>query len=68
MITLDPRLFHKFCTKHKAGDVLIGEFLSVNDDLKDNFYLDKVGRFPDIEEDEQPLYLIASDYEKYLNF
>jgi D-lyxose ketol-isomerase len=66
-ITIPPRLFHKFWAKKEQGDVLIGEVSRINDDKKDNFYYDKVGRFPEIEEDEEPLYLLVSDYGKFLN-
>jgi len=66
-ITIPPRLFHKFWAKEKHGDVLIGEVSRINDDKHDNFYYDKVGRFPEIEEDEEPLYLLISDYGKFLN-
>ena len=66
-ITIPSRLFHKFWAKEKHGDVLIGEISRINDDKDDNFYYDKVGRFPAIEEDEEPLYLLVSDYGKFLN-
>ena len=66
-ITIPSRLFHKFWAKEKHGDVLIGEVSRINDDKDDNFYYDKVGRFPAIEEDEEPLYLLVSDYGKFLN-
>ena len=66
-ITIPPRLFHKFWAKEQQGDVLIGEVSRINDDKLDNFYHDKVGRFPEIEEDEEPKYLLISDYGKFLN-
>lgn len=66
-ITLPSKLFHKFWAKEKHGKVLIGEVSRINDDKKDNHFYDKVGRFPEIEEDEEPLYLLASDYGKFLN-
>ncbi len=65
-ITIPGRLFHKFWAKEKHGKVLIGEVSRINDDKKDNVYYDKVGRFPEIEEDEAPLYLLVSDYGKFL--
>ena len=34
----------------------------VNDDSTDNHWLEEIGRFPAIEEDEAPLHLIAADY------
>ena len=66
-ITIPGKIFHKFWAKEKHGKVLIGEVSRINDDKKDNFYYDKVGRFPEIEEDEDPLYLLCSDYNKFLN-
>ena len=49
-----------------AGDVLIGEVSSVNDDLTDNIFRDKIGRFWKIEEDEPPVRLLVSDYDTWL--
>ena len=46
--------------------MLVGEVSTVNDDLTDNFFRDPIGRFSEIEEDEPPLHLLVSDYEKYL--
>ena len=46
--------------------VLIGEVSSVNDDYKDNKFLRPTKRFAKIDEDEEPLYLLSDDYEKYL--
>jgi D-lyxose ketol-isomerase len=66
-ITIPGKIFHKFWAKEKHGKVLIGEVSRINDDKQDNFYYEKVGRFPEIEEDEEPLYLLVSDYEKFLN-
>ena len=44
----------------------MGEVSAVNDDATDNRFYDPVGRFPEIEEDESPLHLLASDYNNYL--
>lgn len=65
-ITIPGRLFHKFFVKENHGKVLIGEVSRINDDKKDNFYYENVKRTPEIEEDEPPLYLLVSDYKKYL--
>ena len=48
------------------GDVLIGEVSTVNDDENDNIFVDDIGRFAEIEEDEDPLHLLVSDYEHWL--
>lgn len=63
-VTLLPGLWHAFWGEE--GDVLVGEVSTVNDDLTDNFFRDPIGRFSEIEEDEPPLHLLVSDYEKYL--
>jgi len=43
--------------------VLVEEVSMVNDDAEDNCFLpeDKVGRFPDIEEDKKPRYLLCTE-------
>jgi len=62
-ITLPDHLYHKFWGAE--GRVLVGEVSLVNDDNIDNRFLDPVGRFPAIEEDEPPLYLLCNDYSRY---
>ncbi len=66
-ITLEQGMYHRFYGEEGKGKVLVGEVSTVNDDSADNCIHEKVGRFPVIEEDEQPLYLLVSDYEKFLN-
>ncbi len=62
-ITLPTYLYHKFWG---VGDrALVGEVSLVNDDDKDNRFYDAPGRFPTIDEDEPPLYLLVNDYERY---
>ncbi len=63
-ICLKPYLYHRFYGE--GSTVLIGEVSTVNDDAGDNRFYENVGRFPDIEEDEAPLHLLVSDYQKYL--
>jgi D-lyxose ketol-isomerase len=46
--------------------VLIGEVSTVNDDLTDNIFRDKIGRFSTIEEDVAPRHLLVSDYDRWL--
>lgn len=62
-VTLLPGNWHKFWGE--GGDVLIGEVSTVNDDRTDNTFLDPIGRFSAIEEDEDPIHLLVSDYEKW---
>jgi len=66
-ITLTPKHFHKFWAKKGEGKVLIGEVSKINDDRTDNKFIEELGRFADIEEDERPLYLLYDDYKKFLN-
>jgi len=62
-ITLEPYCYHAFWGE--GSRVLVGEVSLVNDDNTDNCFFDKIGRFPTIEEDEPPLYLMVNDYETY---
>jgi D-lyxose ketol-isomerase len=59
-ITLGRGVFHQFWSDDAA--LLLGEVSMVNDDLNDNFFLEERGRFPAIEEDEEPFYLLVGDY------
>lgn len=62
-ITLPPYCYHKFWGAESR--VLVGEVSTVNDDSTDNRFFDPLGRFPAIEEDEAPVYLLVSDYDRY---
>lgn len=64
-VTLPVGLYHEFWGVDDR--VLVGEVSLVNDDATDNYFYDAAGRFPEIEEDEEPLYLLVNDYEKYVN-
>ncbi len=61
-ITLKCRQYHKFWGEKGTGKILVGEVSKVNDDRVDNRFYEKTGRFPDIEEDEKPLYLLGNEY------
>jgi D-lyxose ketol-isomerase len=51
----------------EGGDVFIGEVSTVNDDNTDNVFDDpRIARFSGIEEDEEPLHLLVSDYKARL--
>lgn len=63
-VTLMPGVWHAFWAE--GSDVLIGEVSTVNDDLTDNIFREKIGRFSKIEEDEEPVHLLVSDYEAWL--
>lgn len=62
----DQFLYHRFYGEPGHGKVMVGEVSQCNDDNIDNRFYEAVGRFPDIDEDEEPLYLLCSDYKKFL--
>jgi len=62
-ITLPARQYHA-CWAAESR-VLVGEVSVVNDDNADNRFYESEGRFPDVEEDEPPLYLLVKDYARY---
>lgn len=64
-VCLPEGLYHKFWGRRGKGTVLVGEVSRVNDDYVDNHFYEKVGRFADIEEDVEPLYLLYADYKQY---
>lgn len=64
-VTLPPWLYHKFWGAPDKGKVLVGEVSLINDDNADNRFLESIGRFPDIDEDTEPLYLLVGDYATY---
>jgi hypothetical protein len=59
-ITIVPGLWHSFWPA--AGECIIGEVSTANNDVGDNFFLDPgVGRFPGIEEDEPATVRLIGD-------
>jgi len=65
-ICLEQGVYHRFYGEPGKGKVFVGEVSEVNDDTSDNRFLEVVGRFPQIIEDEEPLHLLVSDYKKYV--
>ncbi|HEU4742946.1 MAG TPA: D-lyxose/D-mannose family sugar isomerase [Meiothermus sp.] len=65
-ITLRPYQYHQF--RALEAPVLLGEVSTVNDDHTDNRFYDPVGRFPTVEEDEEPYRLLVGDYAKYYRY
>jgi D-lyxose ketol-isomerase len=65
-ITLTTGLYHKFWAE--GGPVLCVEVSTVNDDSADNRFLEPIGRFATIEEDEPPMHLLVGDYEQHYPF
>ncbi|TAU87328.1 D-lyxose/D-mannose family sugar isomerase [Rhizobium leguminosarum] len=54
-VTIRTGLYHRFYGRKGGGPVLVGEVSQVNDDNSDNFFLEPIGRFAAIEEDEPAL-------------
>jgi D-lyxose ketol-isomerase len=65
-VCLEQGVYHRFYGEEGKGRVLVGEVSAVNDDSSDNRFFESAGRFPEIEEDEAPLRLLASDYKRYV--
>ena len=55
-VTMTRGLYHRFYAKPGHGMVLGGEVSQVNDDSGDNYFLDELGRFSTIEENEPVLH------------
>lgn len=64
-VTLPAGLYHTFWGEPGTGRVLVGEVSTVNDDRIDNRFLQPIGRFPAIVEDEAPQHLLTADYPRY---
>ena len=54
--------YHEFTIEPGSGATLIGEVSMCNDDNKDNKFLEELGRFPEIEEDEPAYRLLCTEY------
>lgn len=61
-LTLYPYSYHEFTVKVGTGTTLVGEVSMCNDDNTDNRFLNPLGRFPEIEEDEEPYRLLCTEY------
>ena len=59
-VTLTPCVYHEFSGRGET--VLIGEVSSINDDTKDNRFLETIPRFSSIEEDEPILFYLCNEY------
>ena len=65
-LTLPPRCYHEFFVEKGQCDCLVGEVSTCNDDEADNRFLQKIGRFPTIEEDEPAYRLLCTEYASLL--
>jgi D-lyxose ketol-isomerase len=62
-ITISAYLYHTLWGAEAR--VLVGEVSMVNDDDIDNRFYEPTGRFPDVEEDAEPIHLLVKDYPRY---
>ena len=60
-VTIERGVYHRFYGDEGGGAVLVGEVSQVNDDKTDNYFLEPVGRFAKIEEDEPPLRVLWNE-------
>jgi D-lyxose ketol-isomerase len=59
-ITLVPGIYHEFYPV--SEECIIGEVSTANDDVNDNFFVNKdIGRFSEIEEDEEPILKLINE-------
>lgn len=61
-LSLYPYYYHEFRVEPDSGAVLVGEVSMCNDDESDNRFLEPLGRFPTIEEDEPAYRLLCTEY------
>ena len=61
-ISLTPYMAHIFGPEPGSGDLIVGEVSKVNDDNTDNYFMESVGRFPTIDEDEPKYRLLCTEY------
>jgi len=65
-ITLLPYQYHQWQAVPGTGDVFVFEVSTTNDDNVDNRFYNIGDRIPEVIEDEEPKYLMFSDYDKFL--
>ena len=65
-LTIPPHVTHIFGPKAGYGDLVVGEVSKVNDDNTDNYFLEHIARFSEIEEDEPAARPLCNEYAKFL--
>jgi D-lyxose ketol-isomerase len=65
-VTLTRNLWHRFYGEPGKGTVFVGEVSQVNDDLTDNYFFEKIGRFAGIEEDEPKLFPLWNELSRLI--
>lgn len=59
-ICFTPYIYHTFWAEN--GVCVAGEVSMVNDDSNDNRFYEPLGRYPEIEEDEEAIFLLCNEY------
>jgi D-lyxose ketol-isomerase len=65
-VCIPPRTLHQFWGEAGTGLTVSSEVSSVCDDLEDNFFLEPMTRFPEIEEDEPARYCLCNEYDRVI--
>jgi D-lyxose ketol-isomerase len=61
-VCIPPRTIHQFWGEPGSGITISSEVSSVCDDLQDNYFLEPMSRFPELDEDEPPRYCLCHEY------
>jgi D-lyxose ketol-isomerase len=61
-IRLTPQIYHEFYAERGTGTSIVGEVSTVNDDIRDNVFLNAPARFPTIVEDETRHCVLCTEY------
>ncbi len=59
-ISFPPYIYHTFWAE--GSPCMVGEVSTVNDDANDNRFYEELGRYPEIQEDEKPRYVLCNEY------
>ena len=61
-VTLTQKMYHSFWGEEGTGTLIVGEVSKTADPNIENCFYEPTGRFPQIEEDTEPLYLLCTEY------
>ena len=66
-VTVARSVWHRFYGESGRGPVFVGEVSQVNDDLTDNYFFEKIGRFAGIEEDEPKRFPLWNELSQFFD-
>lgn len=67
-ITLQQNQYHQWQGVPGTGDIALFEVSMTNDDRTDNRFFEAQSRLPEVQEDEEPEYLMFKDYSNYITY